>query len=72
MISQHLRQQQILTELEATNYLMQIIRGYETYYSSNMPARDITIYNILKDGPTIKVYDFGFSKLIDYSMSGKT
>lgn len=60
----YLKQKKYLTEDEAVEYFLQIIHGFKTLVKNNIMHRDFKLANILKHNGTVKIADFGFSKLL--------
>lgn len=63
-LGDYLKQKKYLTEDEAVEYFLQIMNGFKTLVKSNIMHRDFKLANILKHNGTVKIADFGFSKLL--------
>lgn len=62
--SEYIKQRKFLTEEEAVEYLIQILNGFKTLVKHRIMHRDFKLANILKHDGSIKIADFGFSKLL--------
>ena len=60
----YLKQKKYLTEDEAVEYFLEILNGFRTLVKNNIMHRDFKLANILKHNGTVKIADFGFSKLL--------
>jgi serine/threonine-protein kinase ULK/ATG1 len=63
-LGDYLKQKKYLTEDEAVEYFLQIMNGFKTLVKNNIMHRDFKLANILKHNGTVKIADFGFSKLL--------
>jgi len=63
-LGDYLKQKKYLTEDEAVEYFLQILNGFKTLVKTNIMHRDFKLANILKHNGTVKIADFGFSKLL--------
>lgn len=63
-MSEYIKQRKFLTEEEAVEYLIQILNGFKTLVKHRIMHRDFKLANILKHDGSIKIADFGFSKLL--------
>jgi len=63
-LGDYLKQKKYLTEDEAVEYFLQILNGFRTLVKTNIMHRDFKLANILKHNGTVKIADFGFSKLL--------
>ena len=64
LMSEYIKQRKFLTEEEAVEYLIQILNGFKTLVKHRIMHRDFKLANILKHDGSIKIADFGFSKLL--------
>jgi len=53
-----------LTEEEAVKYFLEILNGFKVLVKNNVIHRDFKLANLLKHEGTVKISDFGFSKLM--------
>lgn len=63
-LGDYLKQKKYLTEDEAVEYFLQILNGFKTLVKNNIMHRDFKLANILKHNGSVKIADFGFSKLL--------
>jgi len=53
-----------LTEEEAVKYFLEILNGFKVLVKNNVVHRDFKLSNLLKHEGSVKISDFGFSKLL--------
>lgn len=58
-----------LEEHQLMNLLEQFLKGYKTLYDHKFIHRDIKPENLLIQGKTLKIGDFGFSRLVEWDMN---
>lgn len=63
-MSEYLRKKGHLSEEEAVKYFNEILNGFKTLVKHNVIHRDFKLANILKHNGSLKISDFGFSKLM--------
>lgn len=63
-LNNYLKSRKYITEDEAVEYLLQILNAFKTLVKSKIMHRDFKLANILKHNGSIKIADFGFSKLL--------
>jgi len=64
-MSEYVKKKGHLSEEEAVKYFLEIIDGFKILVKHNVIHRDFKLANILKHQGSIKISDFGFSKLLD-------
>ena len=60
-----MKERKKLTELEAIEYLIQILNGFKTLVKYKILHRDFKLANLMKHNNSIKIADFGFSKIME-------
>ncbi len=63
-MSDYLKTKGHLTEEEATKYFLEILNGFKTLVKNEVIHRDFKLSNLLKHNGSVKISDFGFSKLL--------
>ena len=63
-LSVYLKEKKFLVEEEVIEFFLQILNGFKTLVASKIMHRDFKLANILKHNGSIKIADFGFSKLL--------
>ena len=64
-LSEYLKNKGFLKEEEAVRYFLEILNGFKVLVKNNILHRDFKLANVLKHKGTIKICDFGFSKLLN-------
>lgn len=60
-----MKERKKLTELEAIEYLIQMLNGFKTLVKYKILHRDFKLANLMKHNNSIKIADFGFSKILE-------
>ncbi len=69
---EYLQKRKKITEQEAVEFLLQIFNAFKTLTKYKIMHRDFKLANLLKHNGSIKVADFGFSKILDEDSKAKT
>lgn len=60
----YIKQKRYLIEQEAITFFVQILNAFQTLYKNKIMHRDLKLANILLHNGSLKIADFGFSKLL--------
>lgn len=64
-LSDYLKTKRILKEEEAVRFFLEMLSGFKVLVKNKVMHRDFKLANVLKHNGTIKICDFGFSKLLN-------